>query len=435
MRNTETLVIGGGQAGLAMSRCLGERGVDHVVIERGRVGERWRNQRWDSLRLLTPNWMSRLPGWSYRGDDPDGFMGRREVVAFLDAYARSFAAPVMEETTVLSAAPAGDGWRVVTDRGTWSARNVVVATGHCDKPRIPGLAAALDRRIQQLDPTRYRNPWQLPDGGVLVVGASATGVQLAREIHRSGRPVTLAVGSHNRLPRRYRGRDIVGWLDRLGILDRTLADMPNPRQARHEPSLQLVGRDGSGADAQGLAATLDLAALAAEGVRLAGHLRSADGRRVGFAGDLLQVVADADDRLARLLDRIDHHVASHGLDERYPAEPRPARLALAGPGPAELDLEAAGITSVLWATGYRRVYPWLHAPVLDAAGEIRQVRGRTPRAGLYVLGMQFMIRRRSSFLDGVGRDAAEIADEIAGVTARSSSLLLALRAAPLRVAA
>ncbi len=416
MPSTHTLVIGGGQAGLAMSRSLGDRGVDHVVVERGRVGERWRSQRWDSLRLLTPNWMSRLPGDAYRGADPDGFMGRLEVVDYLDAYARSFDAPVEEGTTVLSAAPAAGGWRVATDRGTWSARNVVVATGHCDRPRVPGLAAALDRGVHQVDTTRYRNPGQLPAGGVLVVGASATGVQLAREIHRSGRPVTLAVGSHNRLPRRYRGRDVIWWLDRLGILDRTLADMPQPRLARREPSLQLVGRDaqdGDGCDAEG-AGGLDLASLARLGVRLAGHLVAAGGRRVRFAGDLPRVVADADDRLSRVLDRIDRYVAGHGLEARFPAEPRPPRVALAGPGPAELDLGAAGIATVLWATGYRRVYPWLHAPVLDAEGEVRHRRGRTPVPGLYVLGLQFMIRRRSSFLDGVGRDAAELAAELAG---------------------
>jgi putative flavoprotein involved in K+ transport len=417
---THTLVIGGGQAGLALSRCLAERGVDHRVVERGRVGERWRSQRWDSLRLLTPNWMNRLPGRPYDGGDPDGFMSRQEVVAYLDAYARSFGAPVLEETTVLSAAPAGDGWRVVTDRGTWTARNVVVATGHCDRPRIPGLAAGLDRRVHQVDVTRYRNPAQLPDGGVLVVGASATGVQLAREIHRSGRPVTLAVGSHNRLPRRYRGRDVVWWLDRLGILDRTLADMPEPREARREPSLQLVGGDGGGerGGADGAAAAdLDLSVLQREGVALAGHLVAADGARVRFAADLPQVVAEADRRMTGVLDRIDRHVAAHGLEARYPADARPAPVALAGPGPGELDLAAAGVASVLWATGYRRVYPWLHAPVLDAEGEIRHQRGRTPLPGLYVLGLQFLIRRRSSFLGGVGRDAAEIADHIAGRTA------------------
>jgi putative flavoprotein involved in K+ transport len=212
----------------------------------------------------------------------------------------------------------------------------------------------------------------------------------------------------------------VWWLDRLGILDRTLADMPEPRQARREPSLQLVGGDGGGerGGADGAAAAdLDLSVLQREGVALAGHLVAADGARVRFAADLPQVVAEADRRMTGVLDRIDRHVAAHGLEARYPADARPAPVALAGPGPGELDLAAAGVASVLWATGYRRVYPWLHAPVLDAEGEIRHQRGRTPLPGLYVLGLQFLIRRRSSFLGGVGRDAAEIADHIAVRTA------------------
>lgn len=411
MKRIDTLIVGGGQAGLATSRCLAERGVDHVVVERGRVGERWRSERWDSLRLLTPNWMSRLPGHTYRGADPDGFMSRLDVVALLDGYARSFGAPVAEETAVLSVAPAagGDGWRVITDRGSWHARNVVIATGHCDRPRLPGLAAALARQVEQRTTTRYRNPADLPPGGVLVVGASASGVQLADELVRSGRRVTLAVGAHNRLPRRYRGRDILAWLDTLGALDRPLADMPDRRAARREPSLQLVGR-AAGEDAR-----LDLGVLARRGVRLAGRLAGADGFRVRFAGDLARTVADADDRMAKLLDRIDRYVAAHGLDDRFPPGSRPPRIRLDRPAPDALDLAAEGIATVLWATGYRRVYPWLHAPVLDAEGEIRQRRGRTPLPGLYTVGQQFMIRRRSTFLDGVGLDAREIADEIAGL--------------------
>ncbi|HEX6201545.1 MAG TPA: NAD(P)-binding domain-containing protein [Thermoanaerobaculia bacterium] len=419
MRRIDTVIVGGGQAGLATSRCLAERGVDHVVLERGRIGERWRSERWDSLHLLTPNWMSRLPGHAYRGPDPDGFLHKDEVVALLAGYARSFAAPVEEGTTVTSVAPdrGGDGWRVTTDRGGWRARNVVIASGCCDRPRVPGMAAALDRRVAQVTPDRYRNPADLPPGDVLVVGASATGVQLADEIARSGRGVTLAVGEHNRLPRRYRGRDVVWWLDRLGVLDRPLDDMPDPRAARREPSLQLVGRPA------GEPADLDLAVLAARGVRLAGRLAAAAGRRVRFAGELRATVAAADARMARVLERIDRSIAAHGLDDRFPATPRPEPVRLAGPGPAELDLAARGITTVLWATGYRRVYPWLHAPVLDAEGEIRQRRGRTPLPGLYTVGLQFMIRRRSTFLDGVGRDACEIADEIAG--ARGAQLATA----------
>lgn len=406
MRRIETVIVGGGQAGLALSRCLADRGREHVVLERGRIAERWRSQRWSSLRLLTPNWMTRLPGHRYRGADPDGFLRRDEVVDLLEGYARSFAAPVVEETTVRSVARHGADWRVVTDGDTWRAANVAIATGHCDLPRVPPQAAGLAPTIAQVTPTTYRRPAELPPGGVLVVGASATGVQLADELRRAGRRVTLAVGHHHRLPRRYRGRDVMAWLDRLGILDRSIAEVSDPAAARRESSLQLVGRPGG--------ESLDLAILAAAGVRLAGRLQGIDGTRVRFAPDLRQVTAEADDRLAVLLGRIDRHIASHGLDERFPAQDPPARLALGDDGPPELDLRREGIGTVLWATGFRREYPWLHADVLDARGEIVHRRGATPLPGLYVFGLQFLTRRRSSFLDGVGRDAEEIAERIVG---------------------
>ena len=242
MKRVETLIMGGGQAGLAMSRSLTEMGRDHVVLERGRVAQRW-SDRWDSLRLLTPNWMSRLPGSTYNGSDPNGFMGKDEVAESLRGYARSFDAPVQDETSVESVSPAGGEWAVGTDQGSWTAENVVVATGHCDKPFIPAVSGQIPSDVYQIDRMRYRNPDQLPKGGVLVVGASATGVQLAEEIHHSGREVTLSVGRHIRLPRRYRGQDILYWLDRMGSLDRPRSGLGDDDEALHEPSLQLVGRE------------------------------------------------------------------------------------------------------------------------------------------------------------------------------------------------
>jgi putative flavoprotein involved in K+ transport len=404
MRSTETLIVGGGQAGLAMSGCLTDRSRDHVVLERGRVGERWRSERWDALRLLTPNWMSRLPGYSYRGPEPDGFMAKDDVVDYLTAYARSFEAPVEDGTTVLSVAANASGWRVETDRGDWRARNLVVATGNCDLPRVPELAADLAPSIQQATTRTYRNPGSLPEGGVLVVGASATGAQLADELSRAGRDVVLAVGRHNRLPRRYRGRDIMWWLDRMGILDRSIDDLREPEEARREPSLQLIGE----ADGR----SLDLGALAGRDVRLAGRLVAASGSTVRFDRELAERVAAADEKLHALLERIDRYAATHGLDDRLPGPSRPAPVVLPEPGPEELDLAAAGIRSVLWATGFRRVYPWLPPSVLDEHGEIRQRHGRGAHPGLYALGLQFMTRRRSSFIDGVGRDAEELAELI-----------------------
>src|SRR5215469_2830731 len=272
-----TLVVGAGQAGLAVSRCLAEQGADHVVIERGRIAERWRTARWGSLRLITPNWMSRLPGWSYSGTDPDGYMAAPELVSYLEDYAGSFAAPVHQNTTVGLVEPSGNGLRVVTDERTWLASNVIVATGTENRPHVPPFASAIDPGVHQLTAGRYQGPHQVPAGGVLVVGASASGVQIADELRRSGRPVTIAAGGHSRVPRRYRGRDILWWMERAGILGHTIGEMRDARAARSAPSLQLTGRSDH---------PVGLDALAARGVTLAGRLVAADGQRLSFADDL-----------------------------------------------------------------------------------------------------------------------------------------------------
>jgi putative flavoprotein involved in K+ transport len=403
MRRTEAVVVGGGQAGLATSRCLADAGVDHVVLERGRVAERWRRSSWDSLRLLTPNWQSRLPGFRYDGADPDGYMAAGEVIEHLARYARSFRAPVEEGSTVLAVEQGGPGYRVTTDRGTWEAASVVIATGHCDTPFVPPVARSLPQDVVQVVPSRYRNPGQLPQGGVLVVGASSTGVQLADEIHASGRPVTLAVGRHTRLPRVYRGRDILWWLDAMGVFDESTADVFDLAASRAQPSLQLVGRPDR--------ATLDLPALAALGVRLAGRVAAARGARVFFDDDLVAHTVASDARLARLLQRIDVFAVRTGLGVEPPEPFRP--FLWPDPAPAEVDLRAEGIRSVVWATGFRRLYPWLKVPVLDERGEIRHEGGVTAFPGLYVIGLYFLRRRKSSFLDGVGQDAMDLTAHLA----------------------
>src|SRR4051794_25568620 len=242
MHTIDTLIIGGGQAGLALSRCLTDRDHDHLVVERGRVAERWHSERWDSLRLLTPNWMTRLPGHTYAGGDPDGFMTASQVADMLSGYAASFDAPVLEHTSVHHVTPDGYGFAATPDQGRFHADNIVVATGWCDRSAIPAPARRLAPQIHQVVPSQYRRPGDLPDGGVLVVGASATGVQLADELHRSGRPVTVAVGAHSRMPRRYRGMDSFWWLDQVGAFDRTIDQVDDIPAARREPSLQVVGR-------------------------------------------------------------------------------------------------------------------------------------------------------------------------------------------------
>jgi putative flavoprotein involved in K+ transport len=405
MQRIDTIVVGGGQAGLAMSRCLRDRGIEHVVFERGRVAERWRSERWDSLRLLTPNWQSRLPGYRYAGGEPDSYMTMPEVVGYLEGYARSFGAPIEESTAVVSVEPVDGGYRVATQRGSWEARNVVIATGYCDVPFVPSLAAALPPDVAQVVPTRYRNPRELPEGGVLVVGASASGVQLADEIHASGRPVTLAVGRHMRLPRRYRGRDILWWLDAMGLFDETGDDVYEIEVSRRQPSLQLVGRPDR--------ATLDLPLLEGRGVRLVGRAIGVNRALVSFADDLVAHTAAADVKLAQLLARIDAFVASAGLESEVgPAEPFQPFLWPA-PAPEAIDLRSEGIRTVVWATGFRRQYPWLKVKVLDERGELRHTGGVTPAPGLYALGLSFQRRRKSTFIDGVGDDARELADHIA----------------------
>jgi len=403
MHSTDTIIIGGGQAGLAMSRCLTNRGVEHVILERGRVAERWRSERWDSLRLLTPRWQSRLPGWRYRGPDPDGFMTTSEVVAYLDEYARSFRAPLHTGVTVTRVQGRGDSFEVQTDAGAWESSNVVIATGYCARAAVPGFAAELASDLDQLVPTQYRNPRQLRAGGVLVVGASATGIQLASEIARTGRQVILAVGSHTRMPRRYRGRDIMAWLDGMGVLAETADQVPDIQASRRQPSLQLVGNEAGG--------SLDLQVVQQHGVRIVGRMTGASGHQAYFSDDLADSIGHAERKMHGMLDRIDLHLSCLRLTRAFPVEPRPRAVAVPT-APRAVNLRDRGVNTVVWATGFRREYPWLQIPVLDAKGEIIHRGGVTARPGLYVLGLHFMRRRNSAFLDGVGADAADLTEHL-----------------------
>jgi putative flavoprotein involved in K+ transport len=411
MPTTDTVVIGAGHAGLAVSHELTRAGRDHVVLDRGRVAERWRSERWDSLRLLTPNWMTRLPGWQYSGPDAEGYMAARELVAHLEAYAASFDAPVFTGTTVLSVTAASPGYRVVTDQGTWAARHVVVATGPWGRPRVPASIDTSAGDLQLTTASRYRNPAALPDGGVLVVGASSSGVQIADELARAGRRVVLAVGRHTRMPRRYRGMDIFWWLERTGRLARTIDEVRDPQAARNEPSLQLVGRN----EPDRFGETLDLAALASQGVRVTGRLRGIDAGIASFADNLQASVAESDLRLHRFLDAVDQYVDRAGLRSEVWAATRP-RPFVADETPARLDLRAEGIGTVLLATGYRPHHPWLHVPVHAPDGTIRQRRGVTDAPGLYVVGQRFQHRRDSGFIDGARHDADHV---VAHLSSRS----------------
>ncbi len=289
-----------------MSWWLSRRSVDHVVLERGEVANSWRTERWDSLRLLTPNWQSRLPGYGYQGDDPDGFRTMPETVAFVERYAVAISAPVRAHTNVTSLRGDGDGYTVATNQGDWQCQAVVLATGACNVPHVPALAAAVPSTILQLTPMQYRNPGQLEKGGVLVVGASATGVQVADEIHRSGRPVTLAVGEHVRVPRVYRDRDIQWWMDGAGVLDERYDKVDDIVRARNVASLQLAGSPER--------RTVDLNALTSTGVKLVGRLVRINDGTAQFSGSLRNHCALADLKMNRLLDRIDQWATQSGFD-------------------------------------------------------------------------------------------------------------------------
>ena len=388
-----------------MSRCLGERGIDHVVLERRAVANSWKTERWDSLRLLTPNWQSRLPGFGYEGDDPDGYRTMPEIVDFLDRYARVIAAPVRTDTAVTAVRRTDTGYLVSTDRGDWHCRTVVLASGACNIARIPAVAEAVPSAIATLTPIEYRNPGQLEEGGVLVVGASATGTQLADEIHRSGRPVTLAVGEHIRAPRVYRGRDLEWWMDAAGVLDERYDEVEDIARARKVPSLQLAGSPER--------RTLDLNALTAIGVKLVGRFAGIHDTKAQFSGSLRNQCALSDLKMGRLLDTIDQWATENGLDSEVEAPSRLPPTEVEASPPLGLDFATGGIRTILWATGYRPDHSWLEVPVLDRKGQIRHDGGVVCSPGMYLMGMQFLRRRKSALIDGAGDDARDLSDHLA----------------------
>jgi putative flavoprotein involved in K+ transport len=388
-----------------MSRCLSDRSIDHVVLERGEVANTWRSERWDSLRLLTPNWQSRLPGLGYNGDDPDGYKTVPEVIDFIVSYAKAISAPVRTHTTVTSVRRTEAGYLVRTDRGDWQCRAVVLASGACNIPRVPGFADRVPGSIAQLSAQEYRNPRQLADGGVLVVGASSSGTQIAYEIQRSGRPVILSVGEHIRAPRLYRGKDLQWWMDAAGVLDERYDEVDDIARARRVPSLQLAGTPDR--------STLDLNALTAIGVKLVGRLAgiTEDGN-AQFAGSLRNMCALSDLKMGRLLDSFDEWARETGFDAAEPPY-RPPPTRVEGAPPVGMSLATGGIKTIVWAAGYRPDYSWLEVPVLDRKGMVRHDGGVVPSPGMYLMGAQFLRRRKSALIDGAGDDARELSTHLA----------------------
>ena len=401
---TDVVVIGAGHAGLAASHCLTGLGIEHVVLERGEVANSWRNERWDSLRLLTPNWQCQLPGYRYDGNDPDGYMDMAELIRFMQNYADASNAPLRTNTTVLSVRQNDKGYRVETTRGLWQSRAVVIASGACNRASVPGLAADVPQDIVQLTAHDYRNAAQLPAGDVLVVGASATGLQFADEIRRAGHNVTIATGEHVRLPRTYRGRDILAWMHDGGILDECYDEVDDLGRARNLPSAQLVGtRDYD---------ILDLNRLQDSGVRVVGRLMGINGSNAQFSGSLQNVCALADLKMNRLLDSIDEFVVDHAID----CEPKRRFAATRVDESPQLMMPLGGdaISTIVWATGFKPDYSWLDVPVLDRKGRLRHDGGIVDAPGLYALGLPMMRRRKSSFIFGISDDARDITTHLAG---------------------
>ena len=413
VEHVTTVVIGAGQAGLSASHFLSARSIDHVVLERGEVANSWRHERWDSLRLLTPNWQSNLPGHRYDGPDPDGYMTMGEVVDHIDRFATVSRAPVRTGVEVTSVRRTDEGYQVATTRGRFRCRSVVIASGAYNRPTVPAFHEAVPADVVQVTPFGYRDPDQLPEGGVLVVGASATGVQLAAELQRSGRPVTLSVGEHVRLPRTYRGRDVLWWMDATGVWDERYDELDDLTRARRLPSPQLVGTPER--------TTLDLNALTATGVELVGRWGAARDGQALFSGGLRNVFSLADLKLDRLLGTFDEWASAHGREGDLGAPERLEPTRVPESKRLQLDLRAGEIRTVVWATGFRPEYPWLHVPVLDAKGHLCHEGGAVDSPGLYALGLPVLRRRKSTFMHGIEDDAREVVDHLVGYLADSSA--------------
>jgi putative flavoprotein involved in K+ transport len=399
-------VIGAGHAGLAISHFLTQRSLDHVVLERGEVANSWRKERWDSLRLLTPNWQSRLPGYPYPGRDADDYMTMPEIAAHVAGFAAAIKSPVRTQTAVTAIRRIDAGYHVVTDGDELECRTLVIASGAANVPHVPALREAVPPGIECVTAFDYHNPGRLPPGGVLVVGASATGVQLADEIRRSGRTVTLAVGEHVRLPRMYRGRDVLWWMEESGVWKQRYDEIEELERARGLPSPQLVGtRERT---------MLDLNALRAAGVEIVGRLAAIRDGRALFSGGLPHLFALADLKMQRLLDTFDEWARATGLDAAVgPAERFEPTRVPAAPR-LSLDLRSGEIRSIVWATGFRPDYRWLQVPVTDPKGQLRHDGGVIRDApGLYAIGLPVLRRRRSTFILGAEDDAGELTSHLA----------------------
>lgn len=401
-QHVEVLIIGGGQAGLSLSYLLKQQGLSHLILEKNRLGHAWRSERWDSFCLVTPNWQCTLPGFPYQGDDPDGFMVKDQIVEYIDAYIAAFAPPAVEGVTVTGVRPdAAGGWLVETNAGQYHAAQVVIAVGGYHTPIVPADAAQLPANVMQLHSSDYLNPDQLPPGEVLVVGTGQSGCQIAEDLHLAGRRVHLCVGDAPRVARRYRGKDVVRWLDEMAYYDLPVDQHPLGAGVRDKTNHYVTGRDG-GRD-------IDLRKFALEGMQLYGRYLTSDGGVARFGDDLARNLDGADAVYRKINASIDQHIAAHGIDapEQAPYAPlwQPATDA-----PAMLDMSA--VSAVVWCIGFRTDFNWVDAPIFDQRGYPGHARGVTAESGLYFLGLPWQYTWGSGRFSGIARDAAHLLEHI-----------------------
>lgn len=406
------IIIGGGQAGLSMSYCLKERGLDHIIFEKNKIGYSWRSKRWDSFCLVTPNWQCRLPGYPYPGPDPHGFMQKDEIVHYIEDYVRSFDPPVEEGVEVLRVArnESEKGFELETSLGTYTADQVVIAVGGYHIPKQPKLAERLPSSLVQLHSSEYRNPQSLPEGAVLVVGTGQSGCQIAEDLHLAGRQVHLCVGSAPRSPRRYRGKDVVDWLDQMGYYDLSIDQHPQKEKVRTKANHYVTGRDGG--------REIDLRQFAREGMQLHGRLKSVSGSQLEFQTNLKQHLDQADAVAESIKKSIDTFIEKNQIDAPIDPPFQPVWQPEADQN-LTLDCEAANVSTVIWCTGYDSDFSWVEIPVFDGKGYPGHDRGVTGIRGLYFLGLPWLYTWGSGRFSGVARDATYLADYIVASMTRT----------------
>jgi putative flavoprotein involved in K+ transport len=397
------VVIGGGQAGLAVSYHLRRRGIDHLVLEQNRIGHEWRENRWDSFCLVTPNWQCRLPGFPYRGDDPDGFMVREDIVRYIEDFAGSFDPPIAEGVAANGLICDSSGtFTISSSRAQFTASQVVVATGPYQTPMVPRMAERLPSSITQLHSSDYRNPDQLPDGEVLVIGTGQSGCQIAEDLHLAGRTVHVSVGSAPRIARFYRGRDVVAWLDDMGYYKRSIDEFEDENAVRARANHYVTGRDG-GRD-------IDLRQFASQGMHLYGRMTLIHGPHLEFAADLASNLDNADQVAENIKNSIDEYVRAHGIDA--PTEARYTPVWQPEQESTRLNLEGSAISTVIWSTGFRRDYRWIQVPVFDGNGYPTHHRGETNWPGLYFIGLPWQHTWGSGRFSGIADDADYVSERI-----------------------